>query len=288
MLSMNYHNTIVSKFRNKFDTVGTPVKIGDFLANPEAEKIVKAIRNTTEKTDRDIIKGRNPAITVSSSCTRRAGAVFNTGLVMVDIDGHQNPGLRDMPGVVQFLKGVPFIWYCGLSASGRGCFCVIPVSTDAFRTHWYALESYFKNLNTTIDPEPKSPGSLRYQSWDDAGWFNHDCRVFEGVETREIKAGTARKVTPETLVRVRRCLDQITARRMDICSNGNRGLIIAAFANGFGKGGFEMAWEATRWHETATRENTWSRLNSFLAPGYEGNKVGLGTFFHICEGYGIK
>jgi hypothetical protein len=270
-----------------------PVKIGDFLTDPLAENTVKAIRNMSDKIERDIVKGRNPAVTVSSNCgigNPRKNAVFNTGLIMVDIDSHQNPNLPDMPGVVQYLKGIPFIWYCGLSASGRGCFCIIPVSTNDFRSHWYALETYFKKLNITIDPGPKSPGSLRYQSWNEPGeeWFNNDCKVFEGKEVREIKSGPPLEVTPETMERVRRCLDQITARKLDICKTGNRGAIIAAFAHSFGKGGFEMAWEATQWHETATRENTWSRLNSFLDEGYPGEIARLGTFFHICAGFGIR
>jgi hypothetical protein len=292
---LNYYNTIVSKFRDKFDTKSLPVRIGDFLTDQSKEILVRNIRAESNKKVRDRMKGYLPAVTVSSDCgtgNRRINAVGNTGLIMLDIDQQHNPNIPDMLALIQYLRTVVrFIWYCGLSASGRGFFCIIPVSDPArHKAHWYGLEAYFKAMLIVVDPEPKSAGSLRYQSWNtpETSWFNHECMVFDQFQVTVRECVPVRVADSTDMVKVERCIQQIEAGKIDICANGGRGSVIAAMAHAFGRDGIDLAYRATQFHATTTMDNTRARLMSFLADGYSGPKVGLGSFFHICKEFGIR
>lgn len=44
----------------------------------------------------------------------------------IDIDGKDNPSISNIEDLKIKLGELPYIMYCGLSASGNGLFCIIP------------------------------------------------------------------------------------------------------------------------------------------------------------------
>src|ERR1700693_5174643 len=103
---MNYSETIVGFWENKFDTRSKQIKLLDFLTNPQLENIILAIRKPgIDPIEKDMLKAKIRAATISSNCglgNRRLGCQNNTGLICIDIDQKDNPNIKDPAGVVMY------------------------------------------------------------------------------------------------------------------------------------------------------------------------------------------
>ena len=71
--------------------------------------------------------------------------------ICIDIDGKDNPSISDMEEFKKKLSKLPYMMYCGLSASGKGLFCIIPYKDYRnHKLHFNALEQEFKDMGRTI------------------------------------------------------------------------------------------------------------------------------------------
>ena len=108
-----------------------PVKTVDIrewlLQRNEYTPIVEKLRETDDEEKRKYLKSSLPAITVSGVFSkRRADSLIRpSNLICIDIDGKDNPSISDMEKFKKRLAELPYVMYCGLSASGKGAFCNI-------------------------------------------------------------------------------------------------------------------------------------------------------------------
>lgn len=140
----------VSLFKNFTDShpVGE-VDVLHWLIEPSSEmlKALDLIRRTDDKEVRNILKARLPAITPSGlfSVRKKEGLIAHSGLICLDIDAKENPVIEDWNALKQNLPVPDHILYAGLSASGRGLFCLVPIADGKQHLqHFLALERDFK------------------------------------------------------------------------------------------------------------------------------------------------
>lgn len=178
----------VSLFRNFTDShpIGE-VDILHWLTNPSHEslKALDLIRQTNDKELRNTIKARLPAITPSGLFAVRKieGLISHSGLICLDIDAGDNPTIDDWSGLKARLPNLEHILYAGLSASGRGLFCLIPIADGKQHLqHFFALEKDFKEAGIILDAACKDITRLRGFSYDDAAYVNFGARVYKKVQ----------------------------------------------------------------------------------------------------------
>lgn len=177
----------VSLFKSYTD----PHPIGDvdllhWLQNPSPDliRLSETLRATDDKEKRNTLKALLPAVTPSGTFeVRRADALIaHSGLICLDIDAGDNPSIDDWNALKLRLPLSEHILYAGLSASGRGLFCLVPVS-DGKRhlRHFFALERDFLEAGIVVDPSCKDVSRLRGFSHDAFAFVNLDARPYEKV-----------------------------------------------------------------------------------------------------------
>lgn len=190
-------NIEVSCFAN-FYTKTNPKNINllSWLKSNKYKDKVKFIRNIEDKAERDKIKATLPAITPSGlfSYCAKSDLIKHSGFIAIDIDPKGNEHIRNFTELKSHLRNIPNVAYCGLSVSGRGYWCLIPiVYVDKHELHFRALEEIFKSFGIKIDAACKDVSRLRGYSYDSEGYFNHHATPFNGIYKEPIKKYTSKK-----------------------------------------------------------------------------------------------
>jgi len=115
-----------------------------------------------------------PGITVSGLFTGKTGDTLTqySGLIAVDIDKIG----ENMEKIKRKLMALPYVAYVGLSISGKGLFCIIPLTenVDNFLYHFLAIKEEFQGYGIEIDESCKDITRFRFYSIDDNAYFNHE------------------------------------------------------------------------------------------------------------------
>lgn len=160
-------------------------------------KVLDLIRNTDDKETRNAIKARLPAVTPSGTFeVRRADALIaHSGLICLDIDAGDNPSIDDWNALKLRLPLAEHVLYAGLSASGRGLFCLVPIADGKQHLqHFIALERDFRKAGIVLDPSCKDVSRLRGFSHDVSAVVNFDARLYEKVSEASV---TGHRTTSE-------------------------------------------------------------------------------------------
>lgn len=177
------HNVKVSLFYRKEAIVPSgQINIWSWLMlKDEYISIVERLRKTSDDEERKRLKNSLPAITVSGMFSRRRAdhLVKPSNLICIDIDGKDNPSISNMEELKERLGKLPYIMYCGLSASGKGVFCIIPYEDyRKHKLHFYALEQEFKDMGIVVDSSCSDICRLRFYSYDEHPYVNFDAEVY--------------------------------------------------------------------------------------------------------------
>lgn len=166
--------------RNK-QTCGT-VNLQEWLLNRNSHTpLVEMLRRESSEEKRKKIKDLLPAITISCVCSKRLINCITeyTNLICIDIDGKDNPSISNMEELKERLGKLPYIMYCGLSASGKGVFCIILYEDyRKHKLHFYALEQDFKDMGIVVDSSCSDICRLRFYSYDEHPYVNFDAEVY--------------------------------------------------------------------------------------------------------------
>jgi hypothetical protein len=181
----------VSCFKN-YDTPANPktVNLLSWLQSDKYRNAVERIRAVEDKAERDDLKAKLPAITVSGlfSYHAKKDLIKHSEFIAIDIDYKGNEQIMNFVELKNHLCNILHVAYCGLSVSGRGYYCLIPIAyPDKHELHFKALEIAFKKFNITIDPACKDVSRLRGYSFDPDGYFNHNATLFTGIYEEPIK-----------------------------------------------------------------------------------------------------
>ena len=189
------------------------------------------------------------------------------------------------------LARLPFVAYAGLSIGGYGLFLLIPIEDESFYLdYWKCLEHLFKkHLNLVIDPQTKDITKPRFISYDPNPYINTQADVFRIKLPEKSTEVPVRRYTssPSTTTEeaVRRCVDEIERRVLDITSDYGEWIDIAsALFNELGEAGKQYFERVSRFYPNANEKD----ISYKWEKNKNRSKVGIGTFFDICKGYGIK
>lgn len=116
-------NNYCSLYINRYSTRPTLVLIEDFLTDPSYKNHIERLSDTIDEDLRAGMKDNLPCTTISGLCEGSHGNFrLHNSFLCGDIDGKHNPHISNWIEFIFYLKLVPEIWYCGLSAGGNGCF----------------------------------------------------------------------------------------------------------------------------------------------------------------------
>jgi hypothetical protein len=230
------NNIEVSIFRNYKEPVPiSTISLNEWLVNDEYKTEITVLRQTQDSELRKKIKTELPAITPSGIFSKRFkdGLLKHSGVICVDIDGISHIDLYK-----EVLSRKPYLYYCGLSVSGNGLFCIIPLAyPEKHEQQFYALQRDFASLGIIIDKSCKDVCRLRGISYDSSPYLNEKAVLYTDLYVpnkppKQPVSGTDTAEKVNTLVR------KIEAGNVDITGNyANWFEIGCALANEFGEGG---------------------------------------------------
>jgi len=237
MISDNIFQKKISCFKSylKADSPKT-ITINQWLKSPKYKKEVELIRTVTDKSKRDKLKARLPAITPSGifSYREEKHLIQHSGLIQFDIDFKENKHINNYPNLKEQLCRIQNVAYCGLSVSGNGFWGLIPIAYPTrHKDHFNALQSAFKKWGIVIDEKPKNVASLRGYSFDGDAYFNPNALPFQLVEVKKkpLKEQLEVKFIPSqtadyTRRKVEFCISEICRLSKDITDGYSNWLTI--------------------------------------------------------------
>lgn len=295
-----------------------------FLHKNEYTPIVEKLRNISNDKERKHLKNSLPAITVSGIFSkRRADCMISpSNLICIDIDGKDNPSVLDMEVLKARLAKLPYIMYCGLSASGKGVFCIIQY--DDFGKHklyFNALQQEFKEMGIIIDSSCSDICRLRFYSYDKHPYVNWNAEVYTHtleksnttLKAKEVisKNSSDWQTSNETLItfsieesllqssnldfasatplskteEMERLLDLVIERKIDITQIYNDWIKIGlVIKNLFGEKGLDLFLKVSSFYPNYSQEEAESKYLELNEKRY---RVNTQSLFDIAAKYGI-
>ena len=316
----------VSFFKNRFSEFPiNEINIWEWLLHKNKyTPIVEKLRNTSNDKERKHLKNSLPAITVSGIFSkRRADCMISpSNLICIDIDGKDNPSVLDMEVLKARLAKLPYIMYCGLSASGKGVFCIIQY--DDFGKHklyFNALQQEFKEMGIIIDSSCSDICRLRFYSYDKHPYVNWNAEVYTHTLEKSNTTLKAKEVIPknssdwqtsnETLItfsieesllqssnldfasatplskteEMERLLDLVIERKIDITQIYNDWIKIGlVIKNLFGEKGLDLFLKVSSFYPNYSQEEAESKYLELNEKRY---RVNTQSLFDIAAKYGI-
>jgi len=197
-------NAKISVFRNYLNTVpALNISIFQFYENIvccDYVNEVNKVRSITDKKQRDAIKSTLPAFTISGTFTQRGNdyLIQHSGFIAIDIDANDNPNITDWAGLRDTLGTWNEILMAALSVSGRGVFCIIPLSyPHKHKAQFEALEKDFAALGLVIDKACKDVSRLRSITNDPQATWNPQAQPYKKVIIEQEIKHTQSKESPE-------------------------------------------------------------------------------------------
>lgn len=148
----------------------------EWLFGSEWQAQVERIRACNDPKIRRQLKAQLPVVTPAGIFTRRNRQGLHTysGLLCVDIDGKENPGINDWDVVKRQFNSLESLLYAGLSVGGNGLFLLFPVADP--ETYLVAFKCITEQLRERFglvaDKACKDICRLRCVSYDPEPYWN--------------------------------------------------------------------------------------------------------------------
>ena len=207
------------------------------------------------------------------------GLICHSGVLCVEWDKVENvDALKDLLG------GLPFIFYAGLSCSGRGVFALIKIADPTkHREYFRALSEYFGGIGYRVDESGKDVCRLRVASYDAEPIFNAKSEVWSELPRVVAPTYTPRlaMATDERLLLAG--VDYITRHGIDITQGRNNWLAIGSCVKSIlGARGEEVFVSLSRYHQKYREYDTRKTYRTISGAGY-----GIGVFASACSRAGV-
>ncbi len=288
-------NVSVSCFAS-YDSSTNPklVNLLTWLRSTKYQSKIETLRQIGNKEGRDKLKSTLPAITPSGQFTYRAEANLipgsHTGLIQFDIDAKDNSRIRNYSTLKDQISKLPFVAYCGLSASGKGYWGLVPVAyPERHGQHFDALKRVFAHYGINVDTKPRNVVSLRGYSYDSAPYMPQRVMLFElyDVPPKSPRREFSRSNDADTeQERVEVCIQEVLRRGTYIGDSYEQWYEVGcSLANGFGEGGRSYFHHVSQNYPSYQSAQTDKQFTACLRAN---SKATLGTFFHLCQQLGIE
>jgi hypothetical protein len=286
---------MISWFNNCKSTVSNEISLMDWLTGDSYRKQVEVIRKTENKEQRSLLKQNLPCATLSGlfSVRKASGLIKHSGYLCIDIDGSDNPHISDFEKLRNQFSKIINVAYAGLSVSGKGVFCLIPILyPEKHKEHFEAFKADFESLGIIIDKSCGDITRLRFYSFDEKAYFNKNAVEYvKYIERNEKKKNFHKKMLYTNKLknsssnnpsqRVESILLKIESTGIDITGSYNQWFQIGcALANEFGEDGREMFHRVSQYSDKYIDTKTDAQFDKCLASKYS---YKIGTFFHHAE-----
>lgn len=287
-------DTQVSLFRSVScdDSEIEKASLASLLLSDKWRDKVQAVRNEADGERRKQMKGTLPAFTPSGTFSSKAadGLVKHSGFICIDIDGKDNASVSNFAELKRLIRAVPCVEYCGLSVSGTGYFCLIPIAdASKHREYFRALAHDFRRCGITIDKKCVNVNRMRFVSYDPAPYVNTAALPYDYIlPATEPTARTAAKVIGRTVSDAESkdyfeaACREIEQRHIDITGDyGQWFEILCAIAHEYGEGGRGAAHLISAQAACYDRRETDLQYRECVKHG--GYGYTLGTFFYYAK-----
>lgn len=142
-------------------------------------------------------KRRLPCFTPSGTFERRtpAGLLQHSGIVGLDLDAKQNPGV-DLAAAKVRLAADPTTYACFTSVGGEGLCVLVRIPTDNHADSFRSLKAYYKQAYGLVVDDLRDVGRLRFVSCDPALYLNEEAEAF--AESEPLTPAPVLDTTPST------------------------------------------------------------------------------------------
>ena len=175
---------IVSIYKNVSKTEGSTVNLFDVLTTDKWKHLSDKVRAEKDKAKRDKLKQQLlPAFTPSGvfkeNERKDEGLIKHSGMMCIDIDGDDNPNIKDWENVIFQLGKLPEVAFAGLSVSGNGVFAIIPIKyPNRHKEHFKAFQKSFEKRGLVIDPKCGNVSRLRFYSYNKKYHINRNAKPY--------------------------------------------------------------------------------------------------------------
>lgn len=207
------------------------------------------------------------------------GLIKHSGMLCIEWDA-----VADCSELKELLGGLPFIFYAGLSCSGRGVFALVKIAEPIkHREYFKALSEYFGGINYRVDESGKDVCRLRVASWDGSPVFNPDSEVWSELPQVVAPTYTPRMATATDERLLLAGVDYITRYGVDITAGRNNWLSIGSCVKSIMGAEGEDVFVALSRHHPKYREYDARKTYRTIA----GNGYGIGVFASACSRAGV-
>lgn len=275
------------------------MKLSRFLLTHKFKEEVEFYRTCTDEKLRERIKGGIQCVTPSGTFSQRQSSALikHTGLLCIDIDSKDNRFI-DLPACKAILgEYFESLYYAGLSIGGEGIFLIFRISDPYLhKQHFAALELTLRKVfDLQVDKGVKSPVSLRVGSYDAEPYYNpHPIPYTHTLETDKWARRMMRPVDERnrTRDRIERAISFILENGIDITTGYKDWFKVGcALASEYGEDGrhrFHKVSRMYKGHNGYEEGECDYQYNKCLR--YQRNEGGIkiGTFFYLCDRYGVE
>lgn len=248
------------------------------------QDIVLPIRTIKDKDERKKAKEKAPCVTISGIFNTREdkGIKSPSGYIAVDIDE-----VEDTEGLKVQLATDPYVYAAFVSISGRGLCLLFKINPAKHREAFQGISEYLYNTYQVItDPTSINISRLRFVSYDPHLFISLDADKFQIYP----KSKPPKKVDKAVFAQddFNDILDQIVARRLNLCENYHEWLRIGfAFVHHFGEGGgqaFHVVSQYSSKYDSAVTDKQYTACLKHKGS----NQATIATFYYYAKAAGIK
>lgn len=155
------------------------------IKNGSSKDLVKRIRTEKDKTERNELKKKLPAICFSGVFTKRSdnSITSHSGLICLDFDGYEKQ--KNMLEAKEALTKNKYVYSVFISPSGNGLKVIvkIPQDIDNHVNYFNSLENHFNSPH--FDKAVKNISRVCYESYDPLIYINENSSVWDKIEEKE-------------------------------------------------------------------------------------------------------
>ena len=260
------------------------------LGLKQHKNTIDHIRSIEDKSERNRLKTTLlPSGSISVCLTTRESSKpldqritqYNP-LIVLDFDN-----LPDIEAAKQTLASLPYIYYAGLSVSGRGLFAIIPIAAadhTQHKTYFHALEKEMQTLGLTIDKACKDVTRLRVISYDENPYINPDCTTYTLPETATPEQDPEETNTEDLEVLKLEEHISLWEEQQIPLDDYDQWITVGMALSRLGEPGRQAFHRVSRYSDKYTTEATDKAFDNFL---HNTKEITLGSFYYICHINGI-
>lgn len=301
---MSIFDVKCSVYRSAKDRIGTgDMTITEFLLGERWKGPVLRLRDMVAEygpleakkhEDYKLTKQQLPGATLSGLFSRRKGdcLIQHTGFVAIDIDLGDNTSIGNFGTILRTLRHRAEVAMYMRSCSGTGYFALIPLAyPEHHKEQFRALQKEYAAMGIVLDNACSDITRIRFASYDEHPYVNEQAIPYMGVDLgsqtlapRAAVYGGHVDSMDSKVQAVETLVSKLEMHHIDITDSYNDwyriGFALANLPNPIGRQMFHRVSAICKKYNPQECDKKFDTLQ-------RPEKIGLGTFFHICEDYGI-